>query len=90
MTATWPKESASADADKKDGSEASDEEDEDGLTYNFYYRPSLDERESKNGVGNRKDYISIKSSDENTIETILPGVNGVRKSDVIIRSMTIL
>ena len=75
LTANWPKDSTKEKEEKNDGSD-SDDDDEDGLTYNFYYRPI-----TKKEAVSRNDYISLKTSDKNTIETILPGVDGVRFFD---------
>ena len=75
LTANWLKDSTKEKEGQNDESD-SDDDDDDGLTYNFYYRPI-----TKKETVSRKDYISLKTSDKNTVETVLPGVNGVRFFD---------
>ena len=71
MTTNWPSTSSRKNnvIDKNKGSidDDSDEEDEDGLTYNFYYRLNDD----------NKNYMPLKSTDEKILETILPGTQEV-------------
>ena len=71
MTTNWPSTSSRKNnvIDKNKGSidDDSDEEDEDGLTYNFYYRSNDD----------NKNYMPLKSTDEKIMETILPGTKEV-------------
>ena len=71
MTTNWPSTSSRKNnvIDKNKGSidDDSDEEDEDGLTYNFYYRLNDD----------NKNYMPLKSTDDKTMETILPGTKEV-------------
>ena len=71
MTTNWTSTSSrkSNVIDKNKGTidDASDEEDDDGLTYNFYYRLN----------DYNKNYMPLKSTDDKTMETILPGTKEV-------------
>ena len=71
MTTNWTSTSSrkSKVIDKNKGTidDDSDEEDEDGLTYNFYYRLNDD----------NKNYMPLKSTDVKILETILPGTKEV-------------
>ena len=84
LTAKWPTSSSAHDRRNKnivkvenDGN--SDDNDEDGLVYHFYYRPNSNKKTSKQGVRGRNKYISLKHAEENSIETVLPGTNEVTK-----------
>ena len=66
-TSTSSRKSNVIDNNKGTIDDASDDEDEDGLTYNFYYRLN---------DGN-KNYMPLKSTDEKILETILPGAQEV-------------
>ena len=71
MTTNWTSTSARKnkviDKNKDTIDDDSAEEDEDGLTYNFYYRLNDD----------NKNYMPLKSTDDKILETILPGTKEV-------------
>ena len=81
MTANWPKSSSIANNKGIDSSATNNddtEEDEgDGLAYHFYYRPVSTSNGPKNTLVDKTKYTSIKSVDDNTLETVLPGMKGV-------------
>ena len=88
MTAKWPTSSTNVDSTGKDkGSEEDENTDEDAesdLTYNFYYRPELSTKiQTKVTATARKKYKPLMATDTNEIETILPGIEGVRKTCII-------
>ena len=79
MTASWPK---TSNGNKEKGNRGlvtdgndSDEEDEDDFIYQFYYRTKA--QAVKNNFDKDTKFIALKTTDENTLETVLPGINGV-------------
>ena len=79
MTADWPNELGTSNTktksyDKtKEQNDEEEEDDDDGLVYHFYYRQD----NNKDRSNNANEFISLKSSDANTLETILPGTKEV-------------
>ena len=83
MTANWPKPLDDNQNKVNDGSvidaDEDEEDDEDELKYNFYYKSNSS---SSNTLIDSANFISLKIADENTLETVLPGVNGVNISSI--------
>ena len=87
MTAKWPTTSADRSRNKNNekveddgGSDEDDEDDAGFYHYHYYYRPNSSKRKSKQGVIERKKYIPLTSTDESTLETVLPGIKEVDKN----------
>ena len=82
MTANWPK---TSDDNKNVGNGVSvtggeddgEEEDEDDLQYHFYYKSNSGTKGPNNNLIDNTKFISLKTTDENTLETVLPGIKGV-------------
>ena len=81
MTANWPK---TSDDNKNQGNVGSvtvedDDEEEDGddLQYHFYYKSNSGTKGSNNNLNDNTNFIALKTTDANTLETVLPGIQGV-------------